>query len=87
MKTTKNILVACAIASLCGTAVGAEPAATDESYRAHEQSFPGRHGCSLRNVAGKWLFATSIGRQMLPDFPPDKDITALGTMVIRRPIG
>ena len=84
MKTTKNILVACAIASLCGTAVGAEPAATDESYRAHEQSFPGRHGCSLRNVAGKWLFATSIGRQMLPDFPPDKDITALGTMVIKR---
>ena len=41
-------------------------------------------GCSVRDVAGKWMFATSIGRQMLPGFPPDKDITAIGTMNIAR---
>lgn len=41
-------------------------------------------GCSVRDVAGKWMFATGIGRQMLPNFPPDKDITAIGTMNIAR---
>ena len=41
-------------------------------------------GCSVRDIAGKWVFATSIGRQMLPNFPPDKDITAIGTMNIAR---
>ncbi len=41
-------------------------------------------GCSVRDVAGKWMFATGIGRQMLPGFPPDKDITAIGTMNIAR---
>ena len=40
-------------------------------------------GCSIRSVAGEWLFATGIGRQMLEElFPPDKDLTALGTMTI-----
>jgi hypothetical protein len=39
--------------------------------------------CSIRAIAGNWLFATSIGRQMLgAPFPPDKDITAIGTMNI-----
>ncbi len=41
-------------------------------------------GCSVRDVAGKWMFATDIGRQMLPGFPPEKDITAIGTMNIAR---
>jgi len=42
-------------------------------------------GCSVRSIAGNWLFATDIGRQMLGEpFPPDKDITALGTMHIGR---
>lgn len=41
--------------------------------------------CSTRMVAGKWVFATSIGRQMLgAPFPPGKDITAIGTMNIER---
>ena len=39
--------------------------------------------CSVKNIAGNWIFATSIGRQMLGEpFPPDKDITAIGTMNI-----
>ena len=41
--------------------------------------------CSIRAISGNWLFATSIGRQMLgAPFPPDKDITAIGTMNIAR---
>ena len=41
--------------------------------------------CSVRDVTGNWMFATSIGRQMLGEpFPPDKDITAIGTMNIER---
>lgn len=41
--------------------------------------------CSVRAIAGNWLFATSIGHQMLgAPFPPDKDITAIGTMNIAR---
>ena len=41
--------------------------------------------CSVRDIAGNWMFATSIGRQMLGEpFPPDKDITAIGTMNIER---
>ena len=46
------------------------PAAADES-------------CSIHAIAGNWLFATDIGHQMLgAPFPPDKDITAIGTMNI-----
>lgn len=42
-------------------------------------------GCSIRAITGNWLFATGIGRQMLgAPFPPDKDITAIGTMNIAR---
>ena len=41
--------------------------------------------CSVKKLAGNWLFATSIGRQMLgAPFPPDQDITAIGTMNIER---
>ncbi len=41
--------------------------------------------CSVRDISGNWMFATSIGRQMLgAPFPPDKDITAIGTMNIER---
>jgi len=43
------------------------------------------HSCSIRAIAGNWLFATSIGHQMLGEpFPPDEDITAIGTMNIAR---
>lgn len=39
--------------------------------------------CSTKELAGSWVFATGIGRQMLgAPFPPDKDITAIGTMNI-----
>ena len=42
-------------------------------------------GCSVGQIAGQWVFATSIGRQMLGvPFPPEKDITAIGTMNIER---
>ena len=42
-------------------------------------------GCSVRDIAGKWIFATGIGRQSLGEpFPPGKDITAIGTMNINR---
>lgn len=82
MKTIQNTLVACAIASLCGTAFGSEPTARELAYDTSGAAISARHRCSVRSVAGRWLFATSIGRQMLPNFPPDKDITALGTMVI-----
>ena len=53
-------------------AVSARPAVADS-------------GCSVRDIAGQWVFATGIGRQMLGvPFPPDKDITAIGTMNIER---
>ncbi len=39
--------------------------------------------CSTRAIAGHWVFATGVGRQMLgAPFPPGKDITAIGTMNI-----
>ena len=42
-------------------------------------------GCSVKQLAGSWIFATSIGRQALgAPFPADKDITAIGTMNIKR---
>lgn len=84
MKAIQKLLVAGAVASLCSIAVGGAQAAETRSYTAPAASFPSRRGCSMRNVTGRWLFATSIGRQMLPDFPADKDITALGTMIIKR---
>ena len=41
--------------------------------------------CSTKSLAGKWVFATGIGRQMLGEpFPPNKDITAIGTMNIAK---
>ncbi len=40
-------------------------------------------GCSTRAIAGRWVFATDVGRQML-GFPLDKDITAIGTMNIAK---
>jgi len=41
--------------------------------------------CSTRAIAGSWVFATGIGRQMLGfPFPPEKDITAIGTMNIAK---
>ena len=77
-------MLAFAIASLCSVASGAEAPKKESVYEAAELSNSGRHGCSMRDVAGRWLFATSIGRQMLPNFPPEKDMTALGTMNIRQ---
>ncbi len=41
-------------------------------------------GCSLKDVAGKWIFATDIGRITDEFAPPDTEITALGTMNISR---
>lgn len=39
--------------------------------------------CSTRAIAGHWVFATGVGRQMLGDpFPAGKDITAIGTINI-----
>lgn len=64
----KNLVV---LVTLAGMAM-ASPAYSD-------------HGCSTRELAGKWVFATAIGRQMLgAPFPPDKDITAIGTMNVNR---
>ncbi len=41
--------------------------------------------CSTRSIAGRWVFATNVGRQMFGDpFPPGKDVTAIGTMNIDR---
>jgi hypothetical protein len=84
MKTMQKILLVCAVASLSGLAVGDEADSADTPRATLVQADLAPRGCSLRDVAGKWLFATSIGRQMLPNFPPDKDITALGTMNVNR---
>ena len=41
--------------------------------------------CSVKTIAGHWVFATGIGRQMLGvPFPAGKDITAIGTMNIAK---
>ena len=37
--------------------------------------------CDTQNMAGRWLFATDVGHQMLL---PGGDITAIGTMNIDR---
>ncbi len=41
-------------------------------------------GCSIKKLAGNWVFATGIGQQNLPFPPSDGDITAIGTMNIYR---
>lgn len=84
MKSIRKLLLVCAVASLSGIAIGADHEIDKESYAAPWLSNSGRNGCSVRDIAGKWLFATSIGRQMLPDLPPDKDMTALGTWNVKR---
>lgn len=41
--------------------------------------------CSVAMLQGHWIFATGIGYQALgAPFPPDKDITAIGTMTVNR---
>jgi len=41
--------------------------------------------CSVRALAGHWVFATGIGRQSLgPPFPEGKDITAIGIFSVDR---
>ncbi len=45
---------------------------------------PALAGCSLKDIAGKWVFATDVGRQLGENFPPGKDLTAIGTMNITR---
>lgn len=82
MSSMQKTLIACAIASFFGLAAGGAPADEKRSYTVAGKSFPAR-GCTIRGIAGKWLFATSIGRQMLPQFPAEKDITAIGTMIIQ----
>ena len=44
----------------------------------------GGPGCSTSMLAGRWAFATGIGHQALSDAPAPSDITAIGTMNIRR---
>jgi hypothetical protein len=41
-------------------------------------------GCSTAMMAGRWVFATGIGHQTLPQAPAPGDITAIGTMNINR---
>lgn len=41
--------------------------------------------CSVKSIAGNWIFATGVGRQEFGNgIPPDKDVTAIGTMNIDR---
>ena len=41
--------------------------------------------CSAKSLAGRWMFATGIGRQSLgPPFPEGKDITAIGIFAVDR---
>lgn len=84
MKTIQKLLLVCTIAALSGFTVADERSARDKFYAAPEPTLINKKGCSVRDVAGKWLFATSIGRQMLPDLPPGKDMTALGTFNVNR---
>lgn len=43
----------------------------------------GKHHCDLKNLAGRWMFATDVGRQNL--FPSsDGDITAIGIFSLDR---
>jgi hypothetical protein len=41
-------------------------------------------GCSAEQLVGRWIFATDVGHQQLQNAPPPGDITAIGTMNIRR---
>lgn len=41
-------------------------------------------GCSVKKLAGKWVFATGIGQQNLGPPFMDGDITAIGTMNISK---
>ena len=75
MKTLQKLLIVGIGAGLCAAAHGADG-------RDRQPAGYSVDGCSLRDVVGKWVFATGIGQQMLPNLPPDKDITALGTMTI-----
>ena len=84
MKVMQKFSMTFAAAALCSGVFGASAAGADEVYDAADQTILAKSRCTVRKVAGRWLFATSIGRQMLPDLPPDKDITALGTMTIER---
>lgn len=82
MKTLKKLLIVGIGAGLCGAALGADGRDRDQTYDWRQSAGYSADGCTLRDVVGTWLFATGIGRQMLPNLPPDKDITALGTMTI-----
>jgi hypothetical protein len=44
----------------------------------------GGERCSTSMLAGRWFFATGIGHQTLANAPAPGDITAIGTMTIRR---
>lgn len=50
-------------------------ASAEDSYK--------RRGCSVRSIAGHWLFATDVGRIIIDPENPSS-ITALGTMHIDR---
>lgn len=43
-------------------------------------------GCSTNMLTGRWVFATGIGHNAIeaPNRPPPGDITAIGTMNVRR---
>lgn len=84
MKPIKKLLLVGTIASLGSVAAAEELRVVEESYAAPGLALLGRKGCSLRQITGKWIFATAIGRQMLPGLPPGKDMTALGTWDVKR---
>lgn len=84
MKTIQKLLLVCTITSLSGLAIADEPTAKDEFHAASGLTHLGKKGCSVRDITGRWVFATAIGRQMLPDLPPDKDMTAIGTWNVTR---
>ncbi len=84
MKTIQKAILVCALASLSGIAVADDYDTDDDSYAATSRSYSYGKGCSLRDVVGRWVFASAISRQMAPIFPVGKDMTALGTMNIER---
>lgn len=45
----------------------------------------GQNMCSVKALAGEWVYATDVGQQMLGDpLPPGKDITSIGRITIHR---
>ncbi len=52
------------------------------SIVAHSAVAGDKNACNARSLAGKWMFATDVGRQNL--FSAGGDITAIGTFTLDR---